>query len=61
MIPEAYQRLLQDALEGDAALFIRSDQIEEAWRIIDLLMGAWKGRSSDSPLCEYEFGTQDRL
>ena len=33
MIPEAYQRLLQDALEGDSALFIRSDQIEEAWRM----------------------------
>ncbi len=44
MIPEAYQRLLHDAFEGDAALFIRSDQIEEAWRIIDLLMEVWKGR-----------------
>ncbi|MDA1349663.1 MAG: hypothetical protein O3A47_12500 [Chloroflexi bacterium] len=33
-IPEAYERLLQDALEGDPALFIRSDHIEEGWRIV---------------------------
>jgi glucose-6-phosphate 1-dehydrogenase len=58
VIPEAYQRLLQDALEGDAALFIRSDQIEEAWRIVDPLIGAWEGRSDDSPLHEYEPGSQ---
>ena len=41
-IPEAYERLLQDALEGDASLFIRSDQIEEAWRIVDPLLQAWE-------------------
>ncbi|MFQ5933603.1 MAG: glucose-6-phosphate dehydrogenase, partial [Dehalococcoidia bacterium] len=34
-IPEAYERLLQDALEGDSRLFIRNDHIEEAWRIVD--------------------------
>ena len=39
-IPEAYERLLQDSLEGDAALFIRSDHIEEAWRIVDPLIQA---------------------
>ena len=37
-IPEAYERLLQDSLEGDASLFIRSDHIEEAWRIVDPLI-----------------------
>ena len=37
-IPEAYERLLQDALEGDASLFIWSDHIEEAWRIVDPLL-----------------------
>ena len=41
-LPEAYERLLQDALEGDAALFIRSDHIEEAWRIVDPLLQAWE-------------------
>ena len=37
-IPEAYERLLHDALEGDASLFIRSDHIEEAWRIVEPLL-----------------------
>ena len=37
-IPEAYERLLQDSLEGDASLFIRSDHIEEGWRIVDPLI-----------------------
>ena len=41
-IPEAYQRLLQDAIEGDASLFIRSDHIEEAWRLVDPLLQAWE-------------------
>jgi glucose-6-phosphate 1-dehydrogenase len=38
VIPEAYERLLQDALEGDASLFIRSDHIEEAWSIVGPLL-----------------------
>ncbi len=38
VIPEAYERLLEDALEGDSSLFMRSDHIEEAWRIVDLLL-----------------------
>lgn len=37
-IPEAYERLLLDALEGNAALFIRSDAIEQAWQLIDPLI-----------------------
>ena len=37
-IPEAYERLLQDSLECDASLFIRSDHIEEAWQIVDPLI-----------------------
>ena len=41
-IPEAYERLLQDSLEGDARLFIRSDHIEEAWSIVDPLLKAWE-------------------
>jgi glucose-6-phosphate 1-dehydrogenase len=32
-IPEAYERLLQDAIQGDATLFMRSDEIERAWEI----------------------------
>ena len=34
-IPDAYERLLLDAMNGDASLFTRSDEIEEAWEIID--------------------------
>ncbi len=36
-LPEAYERLLLDALQGDAALFARSDEIEVAWRLVDPL------------------------
>jgi glucose-6-phosphate 1-dehydrogenase len=43
-IPEAYERLLEDALAGDASLFIRNDQIEEAWKIVDPLLEAWEDR-----------------
>jgi len=38
VIPEAYQRLLMDALNGDASLFARSDEIELAWGLIDPLI-----------------------
>lgn len=34
-IPDAYERLLLDAMNGDASLFTRSDEIEEAWEIMD--------------------------
>ena len=52
-IPEAYERLLHDALEGDASLFIRSDHIEEAWRIVEPLLG---GQTTPRPQI-YEDGT----
>ncbi len=38
VIPEAYERLLLDALKGDASLYTRSDSIEEAWRIVDPIL-----------------------
>lgn len=41
-IPEAYERLLLDALQGDASLFARSDEVELAWRIIDPIQAAWE-------------------
>jgi glucose-6-phosphate 1-dehydrogenase len=37
VLPEAYERLLLDALQGDASLFARSDEIEVAWRLVDPL------------------------
>ena len=55
-IPEAYERLLQDALEGKARLFIRNDHNEEAWRIVDPLLEGWEA-SDGSPLHLYERGS----
>ncbi len=36
-LPEAYERLLLDALQGDASLFARADEIELAWKLVDRL------------------------
>ena len=42
VIPDAYQRLLLDAVKGDASLFARSDEVELAWSIIDPIIAAWR-------------------
>ncbi len=39
--PDAYETLILDALQGDASLFTRSDEVEEAWGIVDPLVDAW--------------------
>jgi glucose-6-phosphate 1-dehydrogenase len=39
-IPEAYERLILDAIMGDASLFMRADEIERAWEIMDPLISA---------------------
>jgi len=53
--PEAYERLILDALLGDPTLFIRSDEVEHAWRICDPILSAWEeGRA---PLARYEAGS----
>ncbi len=41
-LPEAYERLLLEALAGDAALFTRSDSIEAAWRLLDPVLQGWE-------------------
>ncbi len=41
-MPDAYQRLLLDALEGDASLFARADEVERAWEIVDPVIASWK-------------------
>jgi glucose-6-phosphate 1-dehydrogenase len=41
-LPEAYERLLLDALEGDASLFARADEVEAAWKICDPILAAWQ-------------------
>ncbi len=47
-IPEAYERLLLDALNGDASLFARSDEIELAWEFIDSIQSGWQGAHAPS-------------
>jgi len=44
--PEAYETLLLDAMRGDATLFMRSDQVEEAWDVITSILEAWESRDS---------------
>src|SRR4029079_7110283 len=48
---DAYERLLGDAMRGDSSLFSRQDYVEEAWRIVDPILGA------ATPLYEYDAGT----
>jgi glucose-6-phosphate 1-dehydrogenase len=55
-LPTAYERLLMDALQGDASLFTRADEIELAWRIIDPIMEAWESDPSRKPTT-YPAGT----
>lgn len=47
--PEAYERLLLDALVGDSTLFARWDEVEAAWEIVDDVLAAWSARGGDFP------------
>ncbi len=51
--PEAYERLLLDAMHGDPTLYARGDWVELAWQILDPVLKAWRG-GTPSP---YEAGT----
>jgi len=55
-LPEAYERLLLDALQGDASLFARADEIELAWGLIDPILAGWE-RDDAEPLAFYEPGS----
>ena len=55
-IPEAYERLLLDALSGDASLFTRADEVEMAWELIDPIAQTWESDQAP-PLATYEPGT----
>lgn len=52
----AYERLLMDALMGDATLFLRGDEIEASWRFADALHSAWEDAKSN-PMHEYAAGS----
>ena len=49
--PEAYERLLLEAIAGDATLFIRRDEVETAWQIVDSIRAGWQNK----PLTNREF------
>jgi glucose-6-phosphate 1-dehydrogenase len=50
-LPEAYERLIVDAIIGESTLFTRSDEVEEAWRLVDAVKNAWAQNSvRDLPL-----------
>jgi glucose-6-phosphate 1-dehydrogenase len=55
-LPEAYERLLLDAIQGDAALFARADEIELAWELIDPVLARWE-QPDAPPLASYEPGS----
>jgi glucose-6-phosphate 1-dehydrogenase len=53
--PEAYERLILDAMRGDATLFTRNDEVEAQWRIIDPILESWE--KGDEPLATYPAGS----
>jgi glucose-6-phosphate 1-dehydrogenase len=56
--PEAYERLLLDAMRGDATLFTRNDEIEQAWDLLENVFKAWRGDGVQAPpVYGYEAGT----
>jgi glucose-6-phosphate 1-dehydrogenase len=55
-IPEAYERLLLEALDGDASLFTRSDGIEASWRLVDPILKGWEDQNKP-PLIIYPQGS----
>ena len=54
--PEAYERLILDAMRGDATLFTRGDEIEALWGIIDPVLTAWR-EDTTSPVPQYPAGS----
>jgi glucose-6-phosphate 1-dehydrogenase len=55
VMPEAYERLLLEALTGDASLFARADEVEAAWAVIDPVLKTW-AETHEPKIHEYEVG-----
>src|SRR5204863_3090938 len=53
--PEAYERLITDAMRGDATLFTRNDEVEAQWRIADPIVNTWA--ETPGPLPQYPAGS----
>jgi glucose-6-phosphate 1-dehydrogenase len=54
-LPEAYERLILDAMLGDATLFTRADEVDEQWALVDAIVAAWKRDRPSFP--NYPAGT----
>ncbi len=54
-LPEAYERLILDAMLGDATLFTRADEVNEQWALVDAIVAAWKRDRPSFP--NYPAGT----
>ena len=55
--PEAYERLILDAILGDSTLFIRRDEVEASWRYSDTRERAWHEDASGAGIPEYAAGS----
>lgn len=55
--PEAYERLLLDAMLGDSTLFTRRDETEAAWEIVDSIANGWKAMPESNQMATYRPGT----
>jgi glucose-6-phosphate 1-dehydrogenase len=56
-LPEAYERLLLDAMSGDATLFMRRDEIEASWEFVTGVLEGWR-RTGTPALEPYPAGSQ---
>ncbi len=54
--PPAYQRLLLDAIEGNATLFLRGDEVESSWAFADAIRAGWE--EADPPVHKYPAGSR---
>jgi len=55
--PEAYERLILDAMRGDATLFTRNDEVDAQWTIIEPVLEAWHRQDGDGAVPSYAAGT----
>jgi glucose-6-phosphate 1-dehydrogenase len=54
--PEAYERLIMDAMRGDATLFTRNDEVDALWGVIDPILTAWK--EDEGEVAQYPAGSE---
>ena len=55
-VPDAYERLILDCMQGDATLYARGDSVEAAWEFIDPILQAWNSDET-LPIFGYPAGT----